>query len=151
VDEAVGESAISRSRWNSGGAAALPLALILVLSGTVAYLSMHETDMHTWRRVGDIDAVACVLVLGGLLFPLATIVACRMEELKAPHLADHFRQSSILYALVVLGALALVGGKENQGSLGYAIAATGVIGAMLGIVANVVTLAARGRRARLSE
>ena len=71
------------SQVQRSGVAVLPLALILVLACTVAYLAMHETDMHTWRLVGDIDAAVCLLLVGGLLFRLATILACRMEELIA--------------------------------------------------------------------
>ena len=142
------ESTPSQTRANSDGVAVLPLALILVLTCTVAYLAMHETDMHTWRRVGDIDAAACLLLIGGFVFPLATIVACRMEGLREPRRTDHFRQCSLLYAVVVLGTLTLSTGSEGRGSLGYAIGAIAVAGALLGAVANALTLTAQGRHAR---
>jgi hypothetical protein len=145
---AVNESTASQSRTGSDGVAVLPLALILVLACTVAFLAMHETDMHTWRRVGDIDAAAFLLLLGGLVFPLATVVACRMEGLREPRPTDHFRQCSLLYAVVVLGTLALGAGREGRGSLGYAIGAVAVAAALLGVLANAVTLTAQGRRAR---
>ncbi len=142
------ESTAARSRASSDGVAVLPLALILVLTCTVAYLAMHETHMHAWRRVGDIDAAACLLLIGGLVFPLATVVACRMEGLREPRPTDHFRQCSLLYAVVVLGTVTLGTGGEGRGSLGYAIGAIAVAAGFLGVVANAVTLTAQGRRAR---
>jgi len=143
----VSESTATRSRASSDGVAVLPLALILVLTSTVAYLAMHETSMHTWRRVGDIDAAACLLLIGGLVFPLATVVACRMEGLREPRPTDHFRQCSLLYAVIVLGTLTLGTGGEGRGSLGYAIGAIAVAAALIGVVANGVTLTAERRRA----
>jgi peptidoglycan/LPS O-acetylase OafA/YrhL len=148
IGGAVSESTASPSRANSDGVAVLPLALILVLTCTVAYLAMHETDMHTWRRVGDIDAAACLLLIGGLVFPVATILACRMEGLRKPRRTDHFRQCSLLYAVVVLGTLTLATASEGRGSLGYAIGAIAVAAALLGVLANAVTLTAQVRRAR---
>ena len=142
------ESTPSRTRANSDAVAVLPLALFLVLTCTVVYLAMHETDMHTWRRVGDIDAAVCLLLIGGFVFPLATIAAGRMEGLREPRRTDHFRQCSLLYTVVVLGTLTLSTGSEGRGSLGYAIGAIAVAGALLGVVANALTLTAQGRHAR---
>ena len=139
------ESTPSQTRANSDGVAVLPLALILVLTCTIAYLATHETNMHTWRRVGDIDAAACLLLIGGFVFPLASILACRMEGLSQPRRTDHFRQCSLLYAVVVLGALMLYTNSEGRGSLGYGIGAIGVVAALVGVVANAVTLATQGR------
>ena len=138
----------TRTRKTSDGVAVLALALMLVLAGTLAYLATREPNMHTWRLVGDIDAAAFLVVLGGLAFPVATILACRIEGLANPSPIDHLRQCSVLYAAVVVGTLALLAGAENRGSLGYAIGALAVAGALVGVVANAATLAARGRRAR---
>jgi hypothetical protein len=143
----VSESTETRNKTNDG-VAVLPLALILVLSSTVAYVATHEASMHTWRRVGDIDAAACLLLIGGLVFPLATVVACRMEGLREPRPTDHLRQCSLLYAVIVLGTLTLGAGREGRGSLGYAIGVIAVAAAFLGVVANAVTLGAQRKRAR---
>src|SRR4051812_37568510 len=123
IGGAVSGLTATRSRASSDGVAVLPLALLLVLTCTVVYIATHEADLHTWRRVGDIDATACLLLIGGLVFPLATVVACRMEGLREARPTDHFRQCSLLYAFIVLGTLMLSIGGEGRGSLGYAIGA----------------------------
>jgi hypothetical protein len=144
----VTEMMAARSKGKGDAIAVLPAALVLVLSGTLAYLGIRQATMHTWRFIGDVDAAVALVVLGGLAFPAATVFACRIDGLANPRLTDHFRQSALLYAGVVVGALVLATRVENQGSLGYAIGTIGATAALIGIVANAVTLAVRSRRAR---
>jgi cytochrome bd-type quinol oxidase subunit 2 len=130
------------------GVAVLGVAMVSVLAGTVAYIASRAPYLHTWRFVGDVDAGVGLLVIGGLIFPLATVLACRVERLRAPRRSDHFRQCSLLYAAFVLGGLALAADRDGSGSLGFAISAVAVAAGLVGVIANALTLAARASRAR---
>jgi hypothetical protein len=135
-----------RERWE--GVAVVGVAMVAVLAGTVAYIASRGPYLHTWHFVGDVDAGAALFVIGGLVFPLATVLACRVERVLVPRVNDHFRQSSLLYAASVLGGLVLLAARDGSGSLGFAIGALAVAAGLVGALANALTLAARAHRAR---
>ena len=138
-------TARGRTRWE--GVAVLGVAMVMVLAVTIAYIASREPYLHTGRFVGDVDAGAGLLVIGGLVFPLATVVACRVERVRAPRASDHLRQCSLLYAAFVLGGITLAAGRDGSGSLGFAIGTVAVAAGLVGVIANALTLAARASRA----
>ena len=127
------------------GPAAIIAALCLVDGGAVAYLIAREGQpWHTWRAVGDLDAVTALGVLGAVLYPAATIAACQLERLGAPRVRDHFRQCAPLYGIVAVFVAAVWPERLRQGgSLGFAVLAMLTAGAVLGIAANAGTLLVR--------
>ena len=136
-------------RVSADGIAVMPVATVFVVVLALAYMStLAPAGMHTLFVMGDIDTVAALFVAGGLIFPLATAFACRMDHLIRPRAVDHFRQCSLLYAGIVLGALALVRASDSRGSVGYGVAGVVVVAALIGVSTNALTLAVRAIRAR---
>ncbi len=127
------------------GAAMLLLALCIAAGGTVAYLIAKEGHpAHSWRAVGDLDALGALAVLGAACFPLATVVACRLEGTGVPRLRDHFRQSALLYVAVAIFLSIVWPTRGTDGeSLGFAVLAMMTAGAIVGIALNAMTLGSR--------
>jgi len=129
--------------------AVLPVAVVLVTAIALTYVgTISPAGLHTWLLMGDIDTAAALFAAGAFLFPAATTIACRLEHLSVPRVADHVKQSSFLYLLVLFGGLALVRSWDVRGSVGYGVGAVVVVAASMGVLANGLTLLVRRWRAR---
>ncbi len=63
---------------------------------------------------GVIEALIGIIIPGGLLFLLANMLMQKVENLEAPTVTDHFRQSSLWYLGIALGIAIF----PTQGGLG---------------------------------
>ena len=139
----------ARKTVGANGMAVMPVATVLVVVLALVYMfTLSAAGMHTWLLMGDIDIAGALLLGGALLFPLATTFACRVDGISSPRAVDHFRQCSLLYALVIVGALMLVKGSESRGSVGYGIGVVVVVAGLIGVFMNALTLTFRAMRAR---
>ena len=120
-------------------------------------LSRDVSRYHTWRAVGDLDAL--VGLLGGaiLVVPAATLLACRLGRVHCPRLTDHFAQAAGYYVLLFVAGVALWRASATAGGgLGWAAAAVLAGAAPAAILLNALTLGAlrfrhRGDRRTLNN
>lgn len=119
-------------------------------------MSRDATRYHTWRGVGDLDALVGLLGGAVLVVPAATLLACRLGRVHCPRLADHFAQAAGYYALLFVAGVALWRTSATAGGgLGRAAAAVLTGAAPVAILLNALTLGAlrfrhRGDRRRPS-
>jgi hypothetical protein len=112
------------------------------------------TRYHTWRVVGDLDALAGLLAGAVLIVPAATLLGCRLGHIHRPGLDDHLAQALGYYMLLVTaGAWLWHTAASTGGGLGWAVAALLTGAAPAAILVNALTLAAgrfrrRGQRSR---
>jgi hypothetical protein len=115
------------------------LFLIPVFLGTVLILNFIERNygLHTIYRVGDIDAVVVITLLGGFFFFLGNSAVAALEPLHQISFSDHIRHSSIFYILTLIGSFGLVSTyHEMSGALSYASAVIVCFISLLAIAVN---------------
>jgi hypothetical protein len=106
-------------------------------------MSRDVTRYHTWRVVGDLDALVGLVGGAVLVVPPATLLACRLGRVRCPRLAHHFGQAAAYYALLFVGGIALWRSfAAAGGGLGWAAAAVLAGAALVAILLNAVTLGA---------
>jgi len=133
------------------GPVAHALAVGAASIGAFVYvMSRPPGTLHTGRAVGDVDAIGALLFISAILHPVATVVACRVEQLEQPGLRDHLRHASVSYLLAASFLLfAWPGRGMHGGSLGFAVGALLGAAGLMGIVTNASSLVGwRLRRAR---
>lgn len=79
-------------------ACTIPIAL-----GTIIVISFIERNggLHTFWRVGDIDMLAALLCISGIVFWIANIAMYKLEGITQPKIIDHFRQCIFFYIIFV--------------------------------------------------
>jgi uncharacterized membrane protein YvlD (DUF360 family) len=103
--------------------------------------------LHTLYREGDIDLAVATLVIGGLVFPTATLVLARLTGSRLPELNDHIRQSAGVYAIIICTAVYVTTQGEQRDSLGYAVAAAACLLGLYAVTLNGLVLWRQRRRA----
>ena len=126
--------------------AAVPLVLAFVVTSVTVVEG--TIGLHTWRRVGDVDAVIALAWGSATVFAPLTSFLTRREGVQFPRAIDHLRQTGLLYLLGGLSGtwLALRYGNLN-GALSYAYVVTLFGVTVSGVMVNAMTLAVnRARR-----
>lgn len=119
-------------------AASVPVVFVLVLAAIIFTDTFGY--FHTWKRVGDLDALGALLLAGTPIFAAVSLSLLRWEALKHLNLTVHLRQSSILYTAAGLIGVWLVSNLDDSNGLHYAYA-TGLFSVMLfGIVVNAAVV-----------
>lgn len=115
----------------------------LVFTFSMAGVAMMEKTigLHTWRRVGDIDAAIFILTFGIIGFGLATKLLSRFEAVSKPGMLDHLRQSALLYLVASsAGVSMLLYYTEGNGALLYGYSTALFSASVVGIVINAYIL-----------
>ncbi len=119
-------------------AASALIVFMLVLAAVMLADSLGL--YHSWRRIGDLNALGALLLAGTPIFALVSLVLRRWNALKYSGLAAHLHQSSILYAAAGLLGTWLVLNVDEANGLRYAYA-TGLLAVvLLGIVVNAAMI-----------
>ena len=137
------------------------LGIALLATGGTGVLALcyvvtrDVTRYHTWLVVGDLDALAGLIVAALLVVPAATLLGCRLGQVYRPGFADHLAQAFGYYVIMLTAAAWLWHTSATAGGgLGWAAAALLTGAAPAAILLNALTLAAvrfRRRGARTSR
>jgi hypothetical protein len=121
------------------------LTVLVLLILVVDTVERHWV-LHSWYRKGDVDAAVGCFVLGAVFFPVATLFMTRLERLRHPRLADHLRQSAVIYAGIIATAGYLIFAyTEQHDGLGYAVAAGACLLGIYAVALNGLVLWLMGR------
>lgn len=130
-------------------AATVPVVFAVALA---AVISVESTvGLHTWVRVGDIDAGVGLLVGGVLVFVPATVLLRRADHPADAIWLRHFRHSAVLYAIALLLAASLIARFEHHNGLLYGYTAMLFLATCFGIAMNASTHWFMARRHRHLE
>ncbi len=138
----------ARPLWGYLGIALLAAGATGVLA--LSYVVTRDvTRYHTWRVVGDLDALTGLLGGAVLIVPAATLLGCRLGQVHRPGLADHLAQALGYYLILLTAGVWLWHTSATAGGgLGWAAAALLAGAAPAAILLNALTLAAVRLRRR---
>lgn len=130
----------------------LPLAVPAVFVAVVFVVAWRErhVGLHSFWRMGFIDAAVALIVVGGFVFAAATLWLVRTERLVLPRLTDHLRHSALLYLGGAPLLIALVTNYPAQANgLAYGLAGLAFTAVLLAVATNgLVLLVIKIRHAR---
>ncbi len=112
----------------------------MLLVSVAVVLSMifieRTIGFHTVYRVGDVDAVAAVVIFGIPIYTLVSVWITRFKVESFSKFGSHLQQSILMYCLLIgMGFLLIVYRNEN-GGLGYAYGALLFCASFVGVLVN---------------
>lgn len=120
---------------------ALSTIAVFVLMGIAVVFLERSVGLHTWRRVGDIDAVAVLIAAGIPVFFTVTRLLVRFDELHRWYFHTHLRHCALLYlSAILLAAVLVVYYQTLNAALQYAYVAGLFASCVLAILTNGITL-----------
>ncbi len=122
----------------------LAVAVPVVFVGTIIVVATidNTVGLHRLVRVGDIDAVVAVVLIGSPVFLGMTRLLNRHEPSVVAVRRTHFRHCAFLYIGALVGAALLVVYREFSNGLAYGYVAVLFLVTVYGIVMNAVALTA---------
>lgn len=128
-------------------AAAVP-AVCVALVMVIATIE-RTTGLHTWLRIGDIDAALGLVVIGTPAFVGSTLLMMRLESSAEFGSRSHLRQCLLLYLGGIALAVALIMNRAQHGGLAFAYVFMLFATSVYAILMNGLTLVVAGRRRRV--
>lgn len=118
------------------------LSLIVLLLSIFLISIIEDTwGLHTLFRVGDIDMVVSILIIGGIIFGLATRTLVAYERGVKSVFTKHIHQSFILYLAVgILGYKYMASAAYTSTGLGTAVYTLAIGVFIVGILSNIAVL-----------
>jgi len=97
----------------------LSLAVVFVLSIFTTILSESVVGFFTWKRVGDVNVVMSILMLGIPFLTATTLKLLHKEPRKEFSFGIHLWHCGFLYCLIFIFSMTLYSNILEQGELLY--------------------------------